>query len=415
MTGSWKAEAEIRKARKAAEESKACINALNDERSRLIAGRIRLEADMSGFLSQKQEKEKKLYELTQGADIEEGIRQTDNELDRLAQADKQFSLRIGQLEKQYNELNMGKSRLDSSVSLYMESLAGDREKLGTALADNGFSSPDEAESCMLPKDQQKAVREEIEAYDQESVNLKAHRRLLEKKLGSRSITEEEWNRTEQSYNELLERSSRSISDCEVAKSNYENISRKNAKWKELQKAFADVSHKHGLYDQIQKLLKATHGRTTLYRLFAEEDPLCCCNSIDAAGMMTRHRYTLEMDAESGFIVRDNANGGIHRAVSTLSGGETFLTSLSLALALSEQIQLKGQSPLEFFFLDEGFGTLDQKLLDLVMDSLERLCSGDRVIGIISHVPELRQRIGRCLIVTPPTFDGSGSRVSPERT
>ena len=411
------AEAEIRKARKAAEESKACINALNDERSRLIAGRIRLEADMSGFLSQKQEKEKKLYELTQGADIEEGIRQTDNELDRLAQADKQFSLRIGQLEKQYNELNMGKSRLDSSVSLYMESLAGDREKLGTALADNGFSSPDEAESCMLPKDQQKAVREEIEAYDQESVNLKAHRRLLEKKLGSRSITEEEWNRTEQSYNELLERSSRSISDCEVAKSNYENISRKNAKWKELQKAFADVSHKHGLYDQIQKLLKATHGRDNSFIDYIAEERLLyvAAKASTLLEVMTRHRYTLEMDAESGFIVRDNANGGIHRAVSTLSGGETFLTSLSLALALSEQIQLKGQSPLEFFFLDEGFGTLDQKLLDLVMDSLERLCSGDRVIGIISHVPELRQRIGRCLIVTPPTFDGSGSRVSPERT
>jgi len=411
------AETEIRKTRKAAEESKARINGLNEERSRLDAGRIRLEADISGLESQKKEKEKKLSELSQGADIEEEIRRIDNELESLAQADRQYSQRIGQLEKQYNELNLNKSKLDSSVSLYSDSLAADSEKLSAVLAENGFSSPEEAESCILPKERQKAVKAEIEAYDQESVNLKAHRRLLEMKLGSRTITEEDWNRTEQSYQELLERSNKAVSDSEVAKTNYDNISRKNAKWKEIRKALDDVSHKHGLYDQILKLLKASHGKDNSFIDYIAEERLryVAAKASSLLQVMTRHRYTLELDAESGFIVRDDANGGIHRAVSTLSGGETFLTSLSLALALSEQIQLKGQSPLEFFFLDEGFGTLDQKLLDLVMDSLERLCSANRVIGIISHVPEVRQRIGRCLIVTPPTFEGTGSRVRLEKS
>ena len=73
------AEAEIRKARRTAEEAKARINDLNDERSRLNAGKIRLEADISGLLSQKQEKETRLHELTRGVDIEEGYgRQTMN-------------------------------------------------------------------------------------------------------------------------------------------------------------------------------------------------------------------------------------------------------------------------------------------------------------------------------------------------
>ena len=121
-----------------------------------------------------------------------------------------------------------------------------------------------------------------------------------------------------------------------------------------------------------------------------------------------------MDTENGFVVRDNANGGVCRLVSSLSGGETFLTSLSLALALSKQIQLKGQSPLEFFFLDEGFGTLDGNLLDTVIDSLERLSSKERVIGLISHVPELKNRIARRLIVEPPSPDGRGSRVRMEK-
>ena len=410
-------EDEIRKIREEAEKTKARISVLNDERSRLDADRIRLEADISGLLSQRQEKEKRLYELSQGADIEEGIKQIDDELNKLVQADKRYSTQIEQLEKEYNELNVNRSKLDSSVSLYSEGLAADSEKLQRALAESGFSSPEEAESYMIPGEQQKEIKAEIEAYDQEAVNIKAHRRLLETKLGSRSITEEEWNRIEQSYRELVERSNKSISDCEVAKNNYESITKKHARWKEIQQVLADVSHKYGLYNQISRLLNAARGKDNSFIDYIAEERLryIAAKASTLLEVMTRQRYSLEVDAESGFIIRDGANGGIHRNVTTLSGGETFLTSLSLALALSEQIHLKGHSPLEFFFLDEGFGTLDRKLLDLVMDSLERLCSDDRVIGIISHVPELRQRIGRCLIVTPPTFEGEGSRVRIEKS
>ena len=71
---------------------------------------------------------------------------------------------------------------------------------------------------------------------------------------------------------------------------------------------------------------------------------------------------------------DFKNGGIRRAVNTLSGGEVFLASLSLALALSAQIQLSSHASLELFFLDEGFGTLDDNLLDVVMEALENLHS-----------------------------------------
>ena len=135
---------------------------------------------------------------------------------------------------------------------------------------------------------------------------------------------------------------------------------------------------------------------------------------ETLGIFTRHKYGLELDTENGFVIRDDANGGIRRPVTTLSGGETFLTSLALALALSSQIQLKGQSPLEFFFLDEGFGTLDSSLLDIVIDALERLSTRERVIGLISHVPELKSRITRRLVVEAPVVNGSGSRVIMEK-
>lgn len=87
-----------------------------------------------------------------------------------------------------------------------------------------------------------------------------------------------------------------------------------------------------------------------------------------------------------------------------------MTSLSLALALSAQIQLRGQYPPQFFFLDEGFGTLDPELLDTVITSLEKLHDDRLAVGIISHVPELRARLPRKLVVIPAGDAGAGSKV-----
>src|SRR5699024_4464578 len=128
------------------------------------------------------------------------------------------------------------------------------------------------------------------------------------------------------------------------------------------------------------------------------------------GELTRQRYALEVDSTGGFLIRDNANGGVKRPVSTLSGGETCLTSLALALALSAQIQLRGKYPLEFFFLDEGFGSLDGELLETVISSLERLRLDRLSVGVISHVPELRTRLPRRLIIHPASPGGAGSTV-----
>jgi exonuclease SbcC len=133
------------------------------------------------------------------------------------------------------------------------------------------------------------------------------------------------------------------------------------------------------------------------------------------GQLTRGRYAIEVDSSNGFVIRDDANGGVKRPVSTLSGGETFLTSLALALSLSSQIQLRGKYPLEFFFLDEGFGTLDQELLDTVVTALEKLHMNAMSVGIISHVPELKARLTKKLIVTPANGEGNGSRVAIEQT
>jgi exonuclease SbcC len=84
-----------------------------------------------------------------------------------------------------------------------------------------------------------------------------------------------------------------------------------------------------------------------------------------------------------------------RSAKTLSGGETFLASLALALALSERLpELRSASAvaLESLFLDEGFGTLDREKLDTVIEVLQALRMEERMVGIITHVPELANEI-----------------------
>ena len=86
------------------------------------------------------------------------------------------------------------------------------------------------------------------------------------------------------------------------------------------------------------------------------------------------------------------NEGKVRSVKTLSGGQTFQASLSLALALADNIQQITRSSQNFFFLDEGFGSLDRESLEIVFDTLKTLRRENRIVGVISHVEEMQQEI-----------------------
>ena len=107
-------------------------------------------------------------------------------------------------------------------------------------------------------------------------------------------------------------------------------------------------------------------------------------------------------------VTDHRNGS-QRSVKTLSGGESFMASLSLALGLSEEIQENaGGIRLDSMFIDEGFGTLDESSLELAVEVLEGLSRGERSVGVISHVADLRQRIAHQIRVTKQPSGGSSA-------
>lgn len=124
----------------------------------------------------------------------------------------------------------------------------------------------------------------------------------------------------------------------------------------------------------------------------------CLRANERFRKLTRNRLSLEVRDDNTFVVCDLVNGGQYRSVKTLSGGQTFQASLSLALALSDNIQNRSQSSYNLFFLDEGFGTLDRDSLGIVFDTLNQLQKEKRIVGIISHVEELKDQIALCLNV-----------------
>jgi DNA repair protein SbcC/Rad50 len=143
---------------------------------------------------------------------------------------------------------------------------------------------------------------------------------------------------------------------------------------------------------------AQHLQANQFLAYVQEEALRVLAEDGSRHMTTlsQGRYSLECDGQD-FCVVDHWNGDLRRSVKTLSGGETFLASLSLALALAGRfadLSAEGRSgeALQSLFLDEGFGTLDAEALEVVVSAIEALQGGERMIGVVTHIPELAERL-----------------------
>jgi exonuclease SbcC len=138
----------------------------------------------------------------------------------------------------------------------------------------------------------------------------------------------------------------------------------------------------------QRLQKMSQSRYTLLRKTDSDDG--------------RKRSGLELEVLDAFT-------GKVRSANSLSGGESFMASLSLALGLSDVVQQSaGGVQLDAMFIDEGFGSLDTEVLELAIRTLSEMAGANRIIGIISHITELRERIDKQVKVEKTII---GSRIS----
>ena len=141
--------------------------------------------------------------------------------------------------------------------------------------------------------------------------------------------------------------------------------------------------------ELEGLFKAKGFVSYISNFYLRE---LCASANVRFNKLTRNQLSLEVDDNNVFYVKDYLNDGKLRLLKTLSGGQTFQASLCLALALAERVKVLNQSDKSFFFLDEGFGSLDRDSLSVVLETLKTLRRENRIVGIISHVEELQQEM-----------------------
>lgn len=280
------------------------------------------------------------------------------------------------------------------------------EEINKVLLENKISDLKYINEIEKSIDKISHMKEEIEKHKNDTVYVLKMILDYKDQLKNRNFSKEKFENLaerDKIVNMCLEKNIRLLG--EISKSiEIFNINKKRAE--EILKEKEKIEKKLNPAKEMTELLK---GRKFLDFLSAGKLQSITRIASETLQRITNGRYRINVDEKSDFSIMDNFNSAVRKPQS-LSGGETFMVSLCLALALANQIQLKGKSKLEFFFLDEGFGTLDSELLEIVFSVLENLKSEGMTVGIITHVEEIKNRVARKLMVYPAQVGISGTVV-----
>ena len=214
-------------------------------------------------------------------------------------------------------------------------------------------------------------------------------------------------------NELRDRITARISTNDAARKDIshraERLCKVEEKWQEI-KALSDTAN--GSVSGRERIALETYIQMTYFDHVIRRANLRLMSMTDGQYELVRRSSADNKQSQSGLEldIKDHGNGSL-RAVNTLSGGESFMASLSLALGLSDEIQSSaGGVRLDTMFIDEGFGSLDDHALDQAINALIRLSDSNRLVGIISHVGELKRRIDHQIIIKKEKSGGSKAEI-----
>ncbi|EOU2008614.1 exonuclease SbcC [Clostridium perfringens] len=415
-------EKEIRILRTQLEESNKIKDELREKRDALKEDYLSQKSLLDSKVEVYREKERMIKGSLKGLidealpiekiDIKGLLEDLQLEIDYIEKAYLNLSEEKEKLEKAFNNMNQEVAVTKERVNSLNLRKENEEKKVNLALEEEGFKTILEVKEGILSKDEKEKLKTLIEEYHNNLIKVRANIELLIKKLNGKSLTEEEWTRVLQEKNNT-EKELKEVEELKIRfVTESESIKKKLEEQRDILHIKAKQEHKLALLSDLEKLFK---GKKFVEFIAANQLKYISIEASKKLKDITNGVYGLEVDENGKFIIRDYKNGGAKRDASTLSGGETFLASLALALSLSSQIQLKGTAPLELFFLDEGFGTLDDNLLDVVMSSLERLHHERLSVGIISHVESIKNRVPVKLILTPAEAGVGGSKVKIERS
>ena len=292
--------------------------------------------------------------------------------------------------------------LEKAVVARAEKLITIEEEFRGQLGKFGFSTESSYQSACLPEDERKKLMHQVQQLATEEAELEARRRdkisLLEteKKKKITSLSRELLAQELECMRNSLSNVQQDVWSIKLKLENNESLRHKQ---QERINAIDAQERECSRWDKLHELIGSSDGKK--YRNFAQglTFEMLIGHANRQLQKMT-DRYLLIKDDRQPLELNvvDNYQAGEIRSTKNLSGGENFIISLSLALGLSQMASKNVR--VDSLFLDEGFGTLDEEALDTALETLSALQQYGKLIGVISHVPALKERINTQIQVIP---------------
>lgn len=377
------------------------INKIKETLSKIDVSVSSLRTQVVGLKEKLKFKNKKSAEDT--------IKQKQEELnkmkDSLTVAQKTFQSVCDRIKEATTIINVGATQLKKISSEQKAS----KQLLEEQLTQCGFADLQAYESANLPEEEINEIEEAIKKYNQEVTETKTKIQQLEKQINGRERIS--ISALENDKQELLTKQKVFQREQE----NIEHIIKNNEGILEALKLKTNEREQiESVYSEIKMLSDTANGELSGKQKLAFEQyvqgvyfDMILAEANKRFGTMSDGRYSLvrkdggNKQSKSGLDidVQDKWTSKT-RSVKSLSGGESFKASLSLALGLSDIVQnFSGGVQLDTMFIDEGFGSLDSESLEKAMDILAGLTEGDRLVGIISHLDELKEKIDKRIVIT----------------
>ncbi len=328
--------------------------------------------------------------------LSQSNRETEENYQKLNKEKEEISPKLAEQKTIANQLEKRISELEKEIS-------ENKNLIKKALSEQEFNTLEEIQEILVLEINVQETRNKIQQFRITFEILKNSILELETKLKDLSFDQEEFL--------TLENQLKSFEiDLKIANDSVVKIAT------EIERLEKEFKKKENLLKDLVHLQKRGENLKIMTNLFKGAGFVQYISSIylrqlcDHANVrfhrMTRNQLSLQLNENHDFEIIDYLNEGRSRSVKTLSGGQSFQVSLSLALALAESVQTHAQSEKNFFFIDEGFGTQDLESVNIVFETLMNLQKENRIVGIISHVEELKEKIPVSLNITKDEERGS---------
>ncbi len=343
------------------------------------------------------------YTDSSAEELNEKSKELHKKIADLTKRHEQLTKSISDLQQEHGNLN---GKIEVNKQTWLEEVQNHKKLLHDIemqLHASAWQHVDEVKEILKLQMNTEEVQRRINDYHREVNSVETKRNEITSGIDGRTY--------DANLHEILKRELEELSE-KLTKINQEagSISKEISQLSSNLETLANLQKEHDevlLREEDLKTLKSLFKANGFVDFVSSVYLQNLCNAANERFQkMTRQRLSLELTDDNNFQVRDFMNGGNVRNIKTLSGGQTFQASLALALALADNIQKMSGADENFFFLDEGFGSLDKDSLDIVFETLKSLRQENRIVGVISHVDEMQQEISTYLKIEIDDEKGS---------